>query len=57
MDPFCYLCFMSVMLSYLFFLAVWSPAWKGLTSWLSCILFVLVFLSLTHVVSWVRFGI
>ena len=57
MDPFCYLCFMSVMLSYLFLLAVWSPAWKGLTFWLSCMLFVLVFLSLTHVVSWVRFGI
>ena len=33
---FCYLCFVSVMLSYLFIAALWSPAGKGLTSWLSC---------------------
>ena len=36
MDPLCYLCFMSVMQSCLFLEAVWSPAGKGLTSWLSC---------------------
>ena len=28
LDPFCYLCLVSVMLS------LWSPFWKGLTSWL-----------------------
>ena len=31
MDHFCYLCFMSVMLSCLFIAALWLPAWKGLT--------------------------
>ena len=35
MDHFCYLCFMSVMLSCLFFAALWSPAGKGLVSRLS----------------------
>ena len=33
---FCYLCVVSVMLSRLFIAALWSPAGKGLTSWLSC---------------------
>ena len=28
MDPFCYLCFVSVMLSCLFIAALWSPAGK-----------------------------
>ena len=32
-DHFCYLCFVSVM----FILALWSPAGKRLTSWLSSI--------------------
>ena len=32
------------------------PAWKGLTSWHSCMWCFLVFLSLSHVVSWVRCG-
>ena len=36
--------------------ASWSPAGKGLTSWLSCMLCFIVFLSLSHVVSWVRCG-
>ena len=36
-DPFCYLCFVSVMLSCLFFAALWSSAGKGLVSWLSCV--------------------
>ena len=36
MDPFCNLCFMSVMLSCLILATLWSPAGKGLTSWLSC---------------------
>ena len=36
-DLFCYLCFVFVMLSCRLFIAVlWSPAWKGLTSLLSC---------------------
>ena len=54
MDPFCYLCFVSVMLSCLFIAAMWSPAGKGLTSWLLCVRCFLVFLSHSHVVSWVR---
>ena len=37
----------------LFIDALWSPAWKGLTSWLSFVMFS-VCLSLSHVVSWVR---
>ena len=36
-DPFCYLCFVFVMLSGLLIAALWSPAGKGLTSWLTCI--------------------
>ena len=35
MDHLCYLCLVSVMLSCLFIAALWSPAEKGLTSWLS----------------------
>ena len=34
---FCYLCFVFVMLSCLFVAALWSPAGKGLPSWLSCV--------------------
>ena len=34
MDHLCYLCFVLVMLSGLFIAALWSPAGKGLTSWL-----------------------
>ena len=86
MVPFCYLCFVSVILYCLLIAALWSPAGKGLTSWLSCIHLLwhlwinvydkklqftpikymfcsmfcmwcfLVFLSLSHVVSWVRCG-
>ena len=33
MDTFCYLCFMSVVLSCLFIAAVKPPAGKGLISW------------------------
>ena len=36
-DPFCYLCLVSVMLSCLFVEALWSLAGKGLASWLSCV--------------------
>ena len=34
-----------VVLSCLFLAALWSPAGKGLTSWLSCVLSFLVFLN------------
>ena len=56
MDPFRYLCFVFVMLFSLFIAALWSPAGKGLASWLSYMCCFLVFLSLSHVVSWVRCG-
>ena len=43
MDPFCYLCFVSVMPSCLFIAALWSPAGKGnvlalLNAIFSCVL-------------------
>ena len=44
-----------VMLSRLFIAALWYPAGKGLTSWLSLVMFNCVLL-LSHVVSWVRRG-
>ena len=47
---------LSVILSCLFLEALWWPARKGPTSWLSCIWCFLVFLSLSHMVSWVRCG-
>ena len=37
MDHFCCLCFVFVMLSCLLIAALWSPAGKGLASWLSCV--------------------
>ena len=44
MDHFCCLCFAFVMLSRLYTAALWSPARKGLVSWLSCMCFcILVF--------------
>ena len=54
--PFCYLCFEPVMLSCLFIVALWSLDGKGLATWLTCMCCFLVFLSLSHVVSWVRCG-
>ena len=39
----------------LFIAALWSPAGKGLTSGLLFVMFI-VFLLLSHVVSWVRCG-
>ena len=39
----------------LFITALWSPAKNGLTSWLLLVMFI-VFLLLSHVVSWVRCG-
>ena len=46
-DLFCYLCFtfVFIILSCLFLAAMWLPAGKGLTSWLSCVWCFLVFLS------------
>ena len=41
-----HLCFVFVMLSCLFIAALWSPAGKGLASWLSCLLGFIAFLSL-----------
>ena len=43
MDHFCYLYFVFVMHSCLFSAALWSPAGKGLTSCLSCVLSFVVF--------------
>ena len=54
-DHLCYLCLVLVMLLRLFIAALWSPVGKGLTSWLSFVMFNCV-LSLSHVVSWVRCG-
>ena len=41
----CYLCFVFVMLSRLFIAALWSPAGKGPTSWLSFVMFNCVFVT------------
>ena len=50
-----FLCVVFCMLSRLFIAALWSPAGKGLTSWLLLVMFiVVVFLLLSNVVSWVR---
>ena len=44
-----------LMLLGLFIAALWSPAVKGLTSWLLLVMFT-VFSLLLHVVSWVMCG-
>ena len=49
-------CLVFLMLLCLFIAALWSPAGKGLTSRLLLVMFI-VFLLLSHVVSWVRCGI
>ena len=56
MDHFCYLCFVFVMLSFLFIAALWSSAGKGLAFWLSHMLCFIVYLSLSCVVSLFRCG-
>ena len=56
MDHLYFLCLVFLMPSCLFIAALWSPAGKGLTSWLLLVMFI-VFLLLSHVVSWVRCGI
>ena len=45
MDHLCYLCLVFVMLSRLFIAALWSPAEKGLTSWLLFVMFNRVFVT------------
>ena len=45
---------LSIILTCLFLAAVWSPAGKELTSWFSCVWWFLVFLSHSHMVTWVR---
>ena len=39
MDHLCYFCLVFVMLSCVFIAALWSPVGKGLTSWLSFVMF------------------
>ena len=39
MDHFCYLCFVFVVFSCLFIVALWCPAGQGLITWLSCVMF------------------
>ena len=43
MDPLCHLCLVFVMLWHMFIAALSSPAGKGLTSWLSFVMFNCVF--------------
>ena len=45
MDHSCYLCLVFFMLSHLFIAALWSPAGKGLTSWLVLVMFNCVFVT------------
>ena len=45
-DCFCYLCLVFVMLTCLFIAALWSPAGKGLASWLLFVMFGCVFVTL-----------
>ena len=44
MDHLCYLCLVIVMLLRLFIAALWSPAGKGLTSWLLFVMLIVVVL-------------
>ena len=45
MDHLCSLCLLFVMLSGLFIVALWSPAGKGLTSWLLSVMFSYIFVT------------
>ena len=54
-DHVCCLGLVFLMLSRLFIAVWWSPAGKGLTSWLLLDMFI-VFLLLSHVISWVSCG-
>ena len=44
MDHLCNLCLVIVMLLHLFIAALWSPAGKGLTSWLLFVMFIVLWL-------------
>ena len=48
MDHLCYSCLVFVMLSRLFIAALWSPARKGLTSWLSFVMFNCAFITFPY---------
>ena len=48
MDNLCYLCLVFVMLSHLFIAALWSPAGKGLTSWLLFVMFNCAFVTFPY---------
>ena len=48
MDHLCYLCLVFVMLSRLSIAALWSPAGKGLTYWLSFVMFNCVFVTVLY---------
>ena len=48
MNHLCYLCLVFVMLSCLFIAALWSPAGKGLTSWLSFVMVNCVFVTFPY---------
>ena len=50
MDHLCNLCLVIVMLLRLLIAALWSPAGKGLTSWLLFVMFIVVLL-LSHVLG------
>ena len=54
-DHLCYLCLVFAMLSRLFIAALWSPEGKGLTSWLSFVMLIVILLH-SHLVSWDRCG-
>ena len=45
MDHLCYLCLVFVMLPRLFISALWSPAGKGLITWLLLVMFNIVFVT------------
>ena len=53
MDLLCYLCLVFVMLSRQFIAALWSPAGKGLTSWLLFVMFNCVFVTFPCGITWV----
>ena len=55
MDHLCYFCLVFVMLSCVFINVLWSPAEKGLTSWLSFVMSNFEVVSFP-LVSWVRCG-
>ena len=55
LDHLCYFCLKFVILSRLFIAALWSPAGKGLTSWLLFVMFIMILL-FSDLVSWVRCG-